>query len=99
MVYRVSLGEGATVMHMGDADPRPQHYTPFADHWQAVETDTAFPPYWFFLSPNGAAILSDTLNVKDAIGVHVPTNVPERLQDSGAQFFYESGQVVGIKHP
>ena len=49
MVYRVTLGTegGATIIHMGDADPRRQHFTPYKDHWDERRTDTAFPPYWF----------------------------------------------------
>lgn len=97
MVYRVSLGENATVMHMGDADPREQHYTPFNDHWQAKATDTAFPPYWFFLTDGGEDILTNTLNVKKSIGVHVPDTVPENLKDSGADYFSDLGTIVPIK--
>ncbi|MEP6343247.1 MAG: MBL fold metallo-hydrolase [Maricaulaceae bacterium] len=96
MVYRVSIDGGATVMHMGDADPREQHYTPFADHWQAKQTDTAFPPYWFFLSDGGTDILTQTLNVQDAVGVHVPIKVPQELQDSGAQYFSTLGETRAI---
>lgn len=96
MVYRVSLGEGATVMHMGDADPRVEHYTPFADHWQAKTTDTAFPPYWFLLRDSGDTILTDILNTKEAVGVHVPTNVPQDLQASGAKFFSKPGETHDV---
>lgn len=96
MVYRVSIDGGATVMHMGDADPREQHYTPFANHWQAKQTDTAFPPYWFFLSDGGTDILTNTLNVQDAVGVHVPIKVPQSLQDSGAQYFSTLGEIRAV---
>jgi len=87
IVFRVTLGDKATVMHMGDADPNPVHFKPQVDHWNAARTDAAFPPYWFFLSENGQAILSNDINAKKAIGVHVPIDVPQELKDSGADFF------------
>ena len=96
IVYRVSINgsgdEGATVMHMGDADPRAQHYTPYDEHWQTTQTDTAFPPYWFFLSQNGVDIINNQLNVKEAVGVHVPSTVPEKLKASGADYFSTPGE-------
>ena len=51
LVYRVSMDEGATVMHLGDADVNDDHYAPYKEDWLAQKTDTAFPPYWFFLAP------------------------------------------------
>jgi hypothetical protein len=92
MVYRVTLGDSATVMHMGDADPRRQHFIPHKDHWQAKRTDTAFPPYWFLTSMQGRNILSDDMNVAKSIGVHVPIKVPTDLRDSGQDYFSFSGE-------
>ena len=87
IVFRVTLDKKATVMHMGDADPNPVHYKPHAEHWDSKRTDTAFPPYWFFLSENGQAILSNDINADKAIGTHVPIKVPQKLKDSGADYF------------
>ncbi|MEP1230428.1 MAG: MBL fold metallo-hydrolase [Litorimonas sp.] len=97
IVYRVTLDKSATVMHMGDADPNPVHFTPHADHWAAKTTDTAFPPYWFFLSEDGQNILSNDINAVDAIGIHVPIKVPQELRDSGADFLskFEETRVIG----
>lgn len=92
MVYRVTLGEGATVMHMGDADPRRQHYIPHKEHWAEQRTDTAFPPYWFLTSMQGRNILSDDMNVAKSIGVHVPIKVPADLKESGQDYFSKSGE-------
>ena len=97
IVYRVTLDRSATVMHMGDADPNPVHFTPHAEHWQDVRTDTAFPPYWFFLSETGQAILSNDINADKAIGVHVPINVPQELQDSGSDYFSVFEETRDIK--
>ena len=102
MVYRVTLsdekgGDGATVIHMGDADPRRQHFIPHKDHWTVKRTDTAFPPYWFLTSMQGRNILEDDMNVAKSIGVHVPIKVPADLKDSGQDYFSVSGETREIE--
>lgn len=92
LVWRVTLAEGATVMHMGDADPNDTHFAPHADHWNKTKTDAAYPPYWFFTSGDGPQILSDRLNADKSIGVHVPIQVPTDLFVSGADFFHKPGE-------
>lgn len=99
LVYRVSLDEDATVMHMGDADVNDDHYAPYAADWSAKKTNTAFPPYWFFLVPGGVEILKDRLNVEHAIGVHVPVNVPDDLKATGEDFFSQPGDIRQIGEP
>ena len=96
MVYRVTLEGAATVMHMGDADPLDDHYAPYTDEWAARRTDTAFPPYWFFLSEAGVEILDKRLNVEDAVGVHVPKVAPNDLIETGRAFFSEPGEIRAI---
>jgi len=97
LVYRVTLDGAATVMHMGDADPALEFFTPYETHWQAKETDTAFPPYWFFLSAEGTEIVGNVLNANQAIGVHVPVKVPADLVDSGQLFFGDPGGTRRLK--
>ena len=96
MVYRVTLGSknsGAeTVMHMGDADPNRQHFTPHKHHWEERRTDTAFPPYWFLTSEQGRDILTEDMNVANSTGVHVPKKVPDALAVSGADYFSVPGE-------
>lgn len=97
LVYRVTLEGEATVMHMGDADPALEHYSPYQAHWQAQRTGTAFPPYWFFLSAQGTQIVDEVLNAQDAIGVHVPVEVPDGLVASGRSFFGDPGSVQTLR--
>ena len=96
MVYRVTLGDGATIIHMGDADPRRQHFIPHKEHWAAKRTDTAFPPYWFLTSLQGRNILSDDMNVAKSTGVHVPLKIPADLKESGQDFFSKPGETREI---
>ncbi len=91
LVYRVTLNAAATVMHMGDADPSLEFFVPYADHWQARRTDTAFPPYWFFLRAEGVQITDGLLNAREAIGVHVPVRLPQELVSTGRAYFAEPG--------
>lgn len=97
MVYRVTLGEGATVMHMGDADPRRQHFIPHKAHWAEKRTDIAFPPYWFLTSMQGRNILSDDMNAAKSIGIHVPIKVPPDLKESGQNYFSQSDETREIE--
>ncbi len=92
MVYRVTLDDGVTVIHMGDADPRRQHFIPHKTHWEAKRTDTAFPPYWFLTSAAGRYILENEMNVAKSIGIHVPLEIPDDLKNSGQDYFSESGE-------
>jgi len=92
IVFRVTLDKKTTVMHMGDADPNPVHFDTHAEHWESKRTGTAFPPYWFFLSEDGQAILSNGINTDKAIGTHVPIKVPEALKESGADYFSVFGE-------
>ena len=91
LVHRVTLANNTTIIHMGDADPLDEHFAPFAAHWNEKSSDAAFPPYWFFLSKEGPTILSDRINAKDAVGIHVPVKVPRALKDSGGEYFSNPG--------
>ena len=95
LVYRVSLNDGVTVAHMGDADLGPTHYIPYEKYWQSKVTDMAFPPYWFHLAPIGPQIL-EFMNVDESVGIHVPIKVPADLKASGADFFSVSGETRPI---
>ena len=96
MVYRVSLLETATVMHMGDADINMAHYAPYESHWQDRRTDLAFPPYWIYLYRNGQDIL-DFMNVDRSVGIHVPIRVPDDLKVSGADFLSKTGETRTVR--
>lgn len=80
LAFRVTLADGTTVLHLGDADVRDEHYALQAQHWASRDTDVAFPPYWYFMSPHGRQILQQRLRAMQSIGVHVPKNVPQALQ-------------------
>ena len=99
LVFRVTLknqGTSVTVMHMGDADPDDNHYLPYQDHWQKRITNTALPPYWFYFSAEGRDILSDILNVKKSIGIHVPIKIPNQLKSSDQDYFSKPGEMRNI---
>ena len=92
LVWRVTLADGVTVMHMGDADPRDEHFAPHADHFMATQTDAAYPPYWFFGMGDGPQILTTRLNTLAATGIHVPIELPTELFVSGADFLHVPGE-------
>lgn len=78
LAYRVTLDGSASVVHLGDADPQQEHFHRNRAHWARGRRPTAsFPPYWFFGSEAGRAIILTYLRADRAIGVHVPANVPD----------------------
>ncbi len=96
LVYRVTLNNEITVMHMGDADPDDAHFKPWASYWEKRLTANSFPPYWFLTSDSGKQILSERINAKRHTGVHVPVKVPEDLKNSGGDFFSRPGEVFKL---
>ncbi|WP_086933574.1 MBL fold metallo-hydrolase [Agarilytica rhodophyticola] len=98
IVFRISLEDGTTVTHMGDADPNDQHFLPFQKFWQSNASDVALPPYWFFLSDEGNIILKQRINAKKSIGIHVPVKVPEELKKKGIDYFSSPGETKTFKN-
>lgn len=95
LVFRVTLNQTVTVMHMGDADPDDDHFQPHQAFWQQQETDRAFPPYWFMLMPAGQAILKNRINAIETTGIHVPVPVPDALKHTS--YFSQPGESSVIK--
>ncbi|MDC3196760.1 MBL fold metallo-hydrolase [Gammaproteobacteria bacterium] len=75
IVWRVTLNEDTTVLHMGDADPNDVHFARDAQYWNRNNPHMAFPPYWFFSSASGRDILSNRIKAKRSVGVHVPVTI------------------------
>lgn len=97
LVFRITLDNQSTVMHMGDADPDDDHYLPLKSHWEKQRTDINFPPYWFLLSAEGNDILQHILNAERHVGVHVPIDIPNYLKKSGKQYFHKPGTKVSLE--
>jgi L-ascorbate metabolism protein UlaG (beta-lactamase superfamily) len=98
LLFRVTLADDVTVMHMGDADPNDVHFKPYDDLWLKNKTNTAFPPYWFFESTYGPMILDERINAEKSIGIHVPMNVPSSLKNTGKPYFSTPGEQEKINH-
>ncbi|MBA4801125.1 MAG: MBL fold metallo-hydrolase [Euryhalocaulis sp.] len=77
LIFRVTLDDETTVMHMGDADVSDWHYAPHQEVWDERALDAAFPPYWFLTSEAGRSILTNRFKPARTIGVHVPSSVPD----------------------
>ena len=97
IVFRVTLDSETTVMHFGDADVDDAHFAMSPEHWTERHSHLAMPPYWFFMSSEGRRILRERIGADKAIGLHVPSDVPddsasrpESLQD--ADLFTQPGE-------
>ena len=98
IVFRVTLDNTATVMHLGDADAGREHYAPHESHWQARATDLAMVPVWLLLTDKGRYVLDEHIDAEHAIGVHVYKSVPDDTQDrppkfEGLDIFTQPGEI------
>ena len=73
IVWRVTLDEATTVIHLGDADANDIHFSTDPEFWSSKQPDIAFPPYWFYSSNDGLNILSSKIGAQQSVGIHVPT--------------------------
>ncbi|MEM1381558.1 MAG: MBL fold metallo-hydrolase [Pseudomonadota bacterium] len=97
MVYRVTLDDALTVMHLGDATPDQSAFTPHTDHWKRLLSHAAFPPEWI-IRVHGREGTETLLNADHVIGVHVPVFVPAALIATGADYFSQPGETRSIPH-
>lgn len=72
IVFRVTLEDTSTVVHLGDADDRFVHFDQHAAFWEERRVDLALPPYWFLLSEEGREIIADRIYARHSIGIHMP---------------------------
>ncbi|MDJ0700858.1 MAG: MBL fold metallo-hydrolase [Woeseiaceae bacterium] len=98
IVFRVTLDEASTVMHLGDADAGSEHYTAHESHWQARETDLAMVPVWLMLTDKGRYVLDEHIDAEHDIGVHVYKSIPDDPEDrppefDGLDLFTEPGEI------
>lgn len=77
IVFRVTLDDETTVMHLGDADSARKHYVPHAAYWRERQSDLALVPVWLLLSENGRHVVDEHVDAGHAIGMHVQKSVPD----------------------
>ncbi len=102
IVWCVTINDGTTVLHMGDADPNDVHFASDAAYWNRNTPNMAFPPYWFFSSNSGRQILQDRIKTGSSVGIHVPYTIPSdpirRPRElRGADIFTQSGETRTIR--
>lgn len=85
IVWRVTLNNNSTVVHMGDADSNDEHFALNTDYWGRVTPNVAFPPYWFFGTTAGKEILQNRVGAKHNIGIHVPQQIPSDIMSRPPQ--------------
>ncbi len=86
IVFSVTLDAKTTVAHLGDADPRVEHFAGSDEYWRTRHHHMAFPPYWFFLREEGRKILDETVSADHAVGMHVPTEVADEPAERQPEF-------------
>lgn len=86
IVFRVTLDDATTVMHLGDADGGEEHYVPHHSFWQERRTDLALLPVWLLLTDKGRYALDKYVDAEHEIGVHVYKSVPDKPEERGPAF-------------
>ena len=94
IAFSVTIDGVLTVLHLGDADTRDEHFSHNGDEWAALDIDAAFPPYWFLMSSRGVDILETRLKPNVTIGIHVPRELPPHhsARLKGQDYFQQSGE-------
>jgi len=77
IVFRVTLDNEATVMHLGDADSGREHYVAHASYWRDRSSDLALVPVWLLLSEDGRYVVDEHVDAEHAIGMHVEKSMPD----------------------
>ena len=98
IAFRVTMDGQTTVLHMGDADPNTLHFERDRSLWDMRETDFAMPPYWFFDSRMGPAIIDELIAPRHAVGVHVPIRFSaDDAEMQGRDLFQTPGETRTIE--
>ncbi|RJE77145.1 hypothetical protein BGP78_09930 [Pseudoalteromonas sp. MSK9-3] len=96
IVYRVTI-DGVTVLHLGDADINPQHYTPYAKFWADKITHHAFIPEVFAVDEHSTTSAKVHLNARNITYVHIPMQVPDKIKALAVDYFATPGEKRTLK--
>lgn len=77
LVYRVTLADGSSVLHLGDSEAQTELFQRFSEHWAARDNRLVLAPFWFQQSRQGLVILNEILKAGTVLNVHVPSEVSE----------------------
>jgi hypothetical protein len=98
--FRVTLNQGATVMHLGDSDDAETHYLPYRAAFDAKPTDAAFVPTWLLTSDSGKRVLQQIIRPKQTIAIHADDNnrasAPTFRKELGTDAFLEPGETRAV---
>lgn len=97
LVYRVTLHNEVTVMHLGDADTKAAHYQPYLKFWQKKNTHYAFIPGVFATATGALNWVNKQLNIKNITYIHLPAKLPQSLKQSMKDYFSVPGETRKIK--
>lgn len=103
IVWRVTMNDATTILHLGDADPNDVHFANDAAYWDRNQPHVAFPPYWFFSSASGRRILQQRIRAARNVGIHVPVQIPadplRRPNElRSADLFTTPGETRSVSH-
>lgn len=100
LAYRVTLGQAATVMHLGDADADEKHFAPYQSDLDQRKTHLAFAPVWMLTNQSGRRVLEQRIRAAKVIGIHVEAearaNPAQAREEAGGDLFIEPGETRSL---
>lgn len=95
-VWRVTLDDTVTVIHLGDSDAKMNNFKRHATTFKERRLHASFPPYWFYESHDGRKILRELVAADQTIAIHVPQHAAgkggEWRERLGGDLFTDPGE-------
>lgn len=89
IAFRVTLANGLTVLHLGDATTNPGAFERHQGFWKERPLAAVFPPYWFLDDPGSSGLLLDMLQAERVIGIHVPVAARDEEEDWRDRYWHD----------
>ena len=86
LVFRVTLDNSVTVLHLGDADAAEELYARHESFWRERKTRVALLPVWLMLTDKGRYSLQTFVDAEHEIGVHVYKRVADKPAERPPEF-------------
>jgi L-ascorbate metabolism protein UlaG (beta-lactamase superfamily) len=82
------IGEGAPVLHVGDADPAADNFVLLRS---LPKVDVALLPFWYVLDAASRRFVADSIGPRQIVGIHLPpadaASVARTLGEAGVSVF------------
>lgn len=96
LAFRVTMDEGVTVMHLGDAGGDDEFYAPYQSEFDRTSLHALFAPEWLLLEPAQREGLSRRFRARRTIGIHAYSATPAGADRGGHRLFSMPGESLSF---